>query len=556
MIALLLSVAHAGPPELVLKEAIGRYQSGLRLADAPETYHLRYHLMSLTEVDVRASMGALVSAEHAPFHLLGVELRVGTPAFDNTGFGGWQNGFARAALPAELTDDALRAELWRATDGAYKEAVEQFARKSSQFEPPADWPGDYTLTGATTADLGAAKAEAAADRLVALAKGVSAELSSADVVLGEVHVGHEAGSLLTVDSEGTVVRTPVEETSFRAMLQVRAADGQLLTDQRLFTARGVEDLPDHEEMYAAARRMKEQLLAAAAAPAWSEEYVGPVVFEDAAAVDLFRYLLVPQLEGTPGEIPFDSFFGELGLAADPVRLGRRVLPEGWKVVDDPTATPSHPGSFAYDMEGTKARSLPLVEDGIVRTLAMSRVPRRGLTETNGHARGMVGERPAGRVSLFTVDAPRAGSAAKLASAAARAARVYGRDWWLVVRRFQEPAVLGYETGAWFDAEETPLPPPVVVIKRWADGREEVYRGARLAGVERWLLRDISAAGPTVQADWLAPLLPGDWGGLRPTEGIVTRTRAPEVLVGEVEIVPDPGDPMNVPALPPPAAPAP
>lgn len=553
MIALFAAAAVAAP-ELVLAEAISRYQPGLTLPDAPATYHLRYQLLTLGQVDVRASMGALVQANSTPYHALGVEVRIGEPAFDNTGFGGWQNGFARATLPSVVTDQALRTELWRTTDSAYKEAVEQYARKKSQFEAPKDWPGDYTLTGAVTADQGEARAEASADRLVALAKAASARLATPKARLGEVQVGHEAGSLWTVDSEGTRVRVPVEETSVRAMFQVRATDGALLSDQRLFTVRGVDALPDDHELFAAIDHLRDDLLEAAEAPAWSEEYVGPVVFSDAAAADLFRFVLVPQLEGTPAEIPFDSFFGELGLTTDPVRVGRRVLPPGWRVADDPAARPAHPSSFAYDVEGTKAEAIELVDDGIVRTLAMSRVPRRGLAETNGHGRGLLGERAAGRLASYTVTPDRALSEVKLWKAAAKVARSYGRDWWVVVERFQEPAVLSYETDVWFDHDETPLPPPVVVKKRYADGREEVLRGARLAGVERWLLRDIVAAGPSVDVDYLAPLVAGDFGGMRPTEGLVTHARVPWLLVGEVELVPDPGDPMAAPAVPPPAGP--
>lgn len=553
MIAWVATAAWADP-EAVLSEGIARYQQGLTLPDAPPMYHLRYQLLTLGQVDVRASMGSLVSTQSHPFHALGVEVRVGEPAFDNTGFGGWQNGFARASLPQDLTDGALRAEVWRSTDVAYKEAVEQYARKKSQFEPPPDWPGDYTLTGPTTARLGVARAEAAPDRLEALARAASARLTAPEARLGEVVVGHEAGSLWTVDSEGTRVEVPVEETTLRAILQVRAPDGALLTDQRLFTTRSVDALPDDDEVFAAMDRLREGLLSAAAAPAWTEEYVGPVVFRDTAATDLFRYLLTPQLEGTPPEIPFDSFFGELGLTADPVRIGRRVLPPGWRVGDDPGAHAGSPASYTYDQEGTKARPIELVEDGIVRTLAMSRVPRRGLTETNGHARGMLGERAAGRLTALTVTPDRSLSEAKLWKAAAKAARAYGRDWWVVIDRLQEPSAMGFQTGVWFDVDETPLPPPVVVKKRWADGREEVLRSARLAGVQRWLLRDVVAAGPGVDADHLAPAIAGDWGGLRPTEGIVSHVRAPAVLIGEVELVPDPGDPMDKPVTPPPPRP--
>jgi hypothetical protein len=160
----------------------------------------------------------------------------------------------------------------------------------------------------------------------------------------------------------------------------------------------------------------------------------------------------------------------------------------------------------------------------------------------------VGDRVSGRLSLYTVTPARTLSDARMSKEAARAARAYDRDWWVVVRRLQEPAVLGYETDTWFDSSATPLPPPVQVVKHWVDGREEVFRGARLSGVQRWLLRDIVAAGRSVETDYLAPLTPGDCGGMRPTEGVVSRARGPVVLVGEVELVPDPGDPMDVPVI--------
>jgi hypothetical protein len=296
--------------------------------------------------------------------------------------------------------------------------------------------------------------------------------------------------------------------------------------------------------------MEATLLELALAPALDEEVVGPVLFESTAAADLFRYVLTPQLEGTPSEIPFDSWIGDLGSSHDPVRLGRRVLPEGWRVVDDPKAEPEHPGSYRWDQEGSEAERIELVDDGIVRTLAMSRVPRRGIEETNGHARGFVGQRAEGRLSLFEVEPERQRSAAAMHRLALREARRYGRDWYLVVQRLQEPSILELGTELWFDETETPLPPPLAVVKRHADGTEEVFRSAGFAGVERWILRDMVAAGASVELDFMAPLQ-GGYGGLAPTEGIASRVRAPTVLVGEVELVPAPGDPRQVPTLEPP-----
>jgi hypothetical protein len=106
------------------------------------------------------------------------------------------------------------------------------------------------------------------------------------------------------------------------------------------------------------------------------------------------------------------------------------------------------------------------------------------------------------------------------------------------------------TEFWFDEEETPLPPPVWVTRVRADGSEETLRGATFAGVERWMLRDILAAGAPLDQDYLAPMS-GSYGGLAPTEGMASRVRAPAVLIGEVELVPTPGDPRQLPALSPP-----
>ncbi|MEQ1568475.1 MAG: metallopeptidase TldD-related protein [Myxococcota bacterium] len=550
--SLALAAAPTGPDVDTLVDALARNGSALALPNAPAIYHLRYDLLTLRQLDVRASLGSLVGSNESPFNLLAVEMRVGDPSYDNTGFGGWQDGFVRGGLPSVVTPEALANEAWRSTDLAYKQAVEQYARKASQFVAPEGWPGDYTLTGASVADEGTAPPDPRAAELRELAVALSGELVGPGVQRGDVYVGHESGDLLVVDTEGTRVRQAVSESTIRAVIAVRAADGMLLTDQRLWTVRRVEQLPPRDRMLEEARRMRDALLATAAAPTLGEEYVGPVVFEQDAALDLFRYVLVAQLEGTPPEIPFDSYFGELGEDRDPVRLGRRVLPPGWSVRDDPTARPTHPGSYRYDNEGTPARPLDLVADGIVRALAMSRVPRKGVDGTNGHARGLVGARPVGRVALVTVEPDRRRSDAKLVRKGLQLARAYGRDWVLVVQRLQEPAAMALDADLMM-AEGIALPPPLHLVRRYADGREEPVRGADFSGIERWILRDIAAAGPQREGDWFAPFSGRDYASLGPTEGMASHLSAPEVLIGEVELVPARTEPREVPVLPAPIA---
>ncbi len=554
-------LAPAGVADLLAAE-IATQREALHLAGAPPFYHLRYHALLLDQASATASFGALVEEEHHPAHVLGIEVRLGDPSFDNTGFGGWETGFGTRALPAVLTPHALRLATWSLTDWAYKEAVEQYARKRSAFVPPPDHPGDYRLAASPTvasAAPGPAPDPAAIRDLVrSLSSGLPTDGS---LVSGSSVVACETGLLVTVDSEGTRVVRPHAEAVVRVMASARAADGMMVTDHRTWIVRTLADLPGPEALAAAVRDLAGGLRRAASARLLEGEYVGPVLFEDGAAVDLFRHLLLPQVEGTPTPIPFDSEIGPLGegflsLAADHAReprLGRRVLPEGWSAFDDPLAMPRHPASFRYDLEGTPARRVDLVSDGIVRTLLMSRVPRREIDASNGHARGGPGARPAGRASLLEVVPARRQSRHRLHRTALALARSYGLDGVVVVRRVQDDTVrrLG-DPGLLPDDEGERPPLPVEVVWLRGDGREEPLRGAALARLDRFALRDVVAAGSQVEGTFLASFEPGraTWS---PVAGMPTWLSVPEVLVGELEIVPLPPDPRSRPAVPPPAS---
>ncbi len=530
----------------------------LSLPDAPELYALRYRLAMLESHSVVAELGSVLREDHQPFHGLGVELRVGSPDYDNTGFGGWEDGFVRGGLALHPTPHSLRRTAWLITDRAYKQAVEQYARKSAQFEAPDDYPGDWQVPEPVKADLGWA-VPMQTDEMRQRAIDLSSELAplGSKLSIGRVVLGQEAGGVLLVDLDGTELVRPMEEVTLRAFAHLRTDDGQLLTDSRLWTARQPSQLPSEDAMSREVIAMRDALEARADAPKLEEEYVGPVLFEGDAAVDVFRYLLTPQLEGTPAEIPYDSWFGDLGERSETVRVGRRVLPEGWTAIDRPQADPTHPSHMPYDWEGTPSRDVELVEDGIVRDLLMNNVPRRiggEIRGSNGHARGFLGQRSKARVTQLVVAPDKQVPRRKLLKKALKMASSYGRDHVLVVRRLQEDAVRAAASDATvFDLggeDALRLPPPVEVVRVSADGSEEVLRGARFASIQRFVLRDIALAGDTAAKSYLAPAS-GDYSGLGPTEGMATHLTAADILVREVELVPSSGDPRDKPVLVPP-----
>ena len=84
------------------------------------------------------------------------------------------------------------------------------------------------------------------------------------------------------------------------------------------------------------------------------------------------------------------------------RMGRRLLPFGWSVVDDATMDPQLNGSYAYDAQGVSPKRVELVEDGVVKDLLMTRIPRGEFTESTGHARASGGDRYVAFPSVVTV----------------------------------------------------------------------------------------------------------------------------------------------------------
>ena len=96
------------------------------------------------------------------------------------------------------------------------------------------------------------------------------------------------------------------------------------------------------------------------------------------------------------------------------------------------------------------------------------------------------ERAQTRLHLARADAGVPGEAKR----ALKLASAYGRDWYLRVERLQDPAV----RDSWFDDSDEALPRPVRLVRVHADGREEILRGGRFSGVQRFALSANLAVG--------------------------------------------------------------
>jgi len=565
----LIPAASAAPVDPVLdalQDELNRASEALVLDGAEQPYYIAYRLSDVYRVGVTAQLGGLIGFGARPDRDLGVEVRVGDETFDNSNFQSnrWDrdNGFGMTSLVVDDTALALRHDAWLETDTCYKEALETLATKQAAARRRAngDELPDYVPGPVQTAEA-PAEAPADADALVEQARALSAVfLERPEVEHSIVYANASAGRRATLDSYGTKVVEPVSAVVIRVVARGRSEDGATVVDHASWTVRTEADLPDTAEMLTATEAMADRVESWRSLPQFEDEYVGPVLFEDGAAIALFRYLLLPSLEGTPApEQPAQGsrvvvFSGDSGDGDGALQTRRRVLPRGFDVVDDPMANAGLPSAYAFDLEGEPAQAITLVRDGIVRTHYASRTPGQGTESSNGHGRGTISELVRGKAAITTVEAGRPDRARRVRREALQLASSYDLDHYLVVRQLSDPTLASADLGAMLSlgggGASGSLPPPIAVYRVYADGREEALRGADFASVDVRLLRDIVAVGEVHTETFLQPS--GRRGG-GPTSGMPTTLTAPDVLISEVVLTPSRKDVERPPKLPNPLA---
>jgi hypothetical protein len=562
VIAWLAAAWAADPVVDGVADELQRGVAELRLPDSPPPYAIQAQVLSEQQVQIEAMLGGIVTRATSPLASLQLTVRAGSPERDNTNFEVWPTGSTRAGLPIEPSRLAARQFAWLAVDRAYKGSVEALAAKVAADQrraEPDDVP-DYAPGPPQQAES-PPPPPFDEDALADLARELSAVfLRHPDLEWSRVWIDGHAGHRASLDTAGTRVVEPRQQLVVRVVGRARAPDGESMADQVLYVVRSADQLPPRDRMVADVDELCARLEAFRAAPKWSEDYVGPVLFEGEAATELVRELLAPALAGTPPpqKPPRGSrvaVFGGDREEGGPITPRRRALPDGWSLVDDPQRDPTLASSYRYDLEGEPARRVELVRDGITVGHLMSRTPNQWFTGSNGH--GTRGQNIARAAAAdLELTAPRVASDRSLRKTALKEAARYGFDWFLVVRVLQDPALDPFSGGSWVDFADwfgvsSPRSPTTVVVSRvYADGHEEAFRGVELGGLGRDSFKELLAGGaPTVRTmlDGQANFFTG------PNAGDPLTVRSPSLLLGEVVVQPIHGSSEKPPRLPSPVA---
>ncbi|MGA7107892.1 MAG: metallopeptidase TldD-related protein [Terracidiphilus sp.] len=507
-------------------------------------YFLSYSVSDANAVLIRAQYGALVGSSENHVRVADVQVRLGSPSLDNTH--GDHRSSAVNSLELPLTDDreALARSLWLATNTGYGNAVDNYLRVKTEAQVRAkeeDTSPDFSKEPPQVAIVKPAPPividRAAWEQRVRALSRLFREYP--DVYQNFVMLTVQNETDYFASSEGSRVVTPHQQARLVVFAVTRADDGMDLFRDQTFEAETLDGLPPQSEMESAIRALGKSLEALRKAPV-TEPFDGPAILSGRASAVFFHEVLGHRLEGQRqrGDEEGQTFTKE---------LGKDILPSFLSVADDPTRTIFDKtwlsGSYTYDDEGQKAQRVELIQDGVLKTFLMSRLPIASFSESNGHGRAQTGRMPTGRqgnlIVTSTKSVPDSELRKQLIEEAKKQSKPYGLYFEDISSGF---AVTQRSSPQAFQVI------PLVVYRVYVDGRpDELVRGVSIVGTPLAAMKRILATGDKPE------VFNGECGAESGT--VPVSAVAPAMLVSEIETQRQPQGIERPPILPIPGAPA-
>ena len=505
-----------------MKDEMSRSMEKLNMDNLGKPYFLSYHVGDGHSFSVRAGFGAVESLNSSDYRRLKVDLRTGTPKFDNSHYAPnmWDGYNAETDWNISLDDnyDALRFAVWAATDKAYKKALETLSKKKAFVESKnmAELYDDMTPQAPYELFRPFAVERLDEELWRENVRKVSAVfLKYPEVKYSSVRLRFNSGGVRYLSSEGSANRQPSCAGAVSIEVSGYAPDGFRIKTSHTDDFCLSKDVPSLQKLLAKAEELGKDLARMSKSKP-IKAYIGPVLFEKDAAGKFFETLLVNNV-ANPREIwteknrwSNEAVYRKAGELVE--RLGMRVTSSFLNVTDDPFARYHEgvplSGFYEVDEDGVPAQKVKLVTKGKLTDYYMSRAATRDFKKSNGHGRGDFSEYPAGSPSNVFI------------TAEDNPARVVPmpelKKKFLDLCKEQELEYCILVKG--MDG----LYGPFTAWKVYLDGREEPVHGIEFTGTSLRALRDITAVSKETYVYNLAWSTPGT---------IVT----PSILVQEMEI---------------------
>ena len=496
-----------------MQDEMQRSMKKLRLEQMELPYFISYKVTDTDSREASASFGSLLSSSENHSRMLSVEVRVGDYALDNSNFLSFQFGGSGVAtrmfggtvqVPMDDNYDELRRQIWLATDGAYKKALEDLSGKRSalQNKSRADNVPDFSKEKPSSITDILPAAEVDLRQAEHLTQTLSANFRQIPAVQNS-RVRFFAVNTLEryINSEGSTFTRRIPFVSLTVVADTQGSDGMPLNDFFAAYGHSIKELPSEAQLAAEVRAIGDRLTRLQSAPV-EERYNGPVMFEGEAAAEVIAQSFARKLPAMPATISSNPQFSGFGQQSNPLldKIDARVLPEFLSLVDNPTATQAedHPliGSYKVDEEGTPARETKVVENGYLKTVLTGRAPVRGVLQSTGNQR----ERGVAPSNLFLV-AQKSSSPEELKTRFLDIVKRRGKTYGIAIRRLGDPSFRPSDPDFMAlimprQTQEDRLEPAILAYRVYLDGHEELIRNAGVSGLSLESLKDIVAVANT------------------------------------------------------------
>jgi hypothetical protein len=566
------SFAQNDVPLHAMKDELSRSITQLKLQTMDKPYFIAYRMDEVDQVSISATLGSLTQEQPLRMRLIGVELRVGDYALDNSNYfslrtlAGGGAGMLSSISQAPLDDNyqQIRRDFWLATDTQYKKALEDISAKRGVLEmhKRTDDLPDFSRESAATDLEPPATGAIPADELRSIARDVSAVFAAMPDIYGSsVDVTYRNYYTRYTNSEGSTFTRALPLVKLQVTAQTQAASGLPISDSLQFFGRSLSDMPSKNVMLSRTRAMAERVLKVRTASSF-DSYNGPVLFEDDAAGEIFMQqfatglmaVRTPLSDDARFEMFFNQMMAQLGGGSFIDKVGGRVLPDFLSVSDNPLLTDYKGtpllGGNKIDDDAVNARETKLIDHGILKTLLATRDPVRGIPHSTGSRHGW-GPAP----SNLIVSSDKSLSTEELHKELLRRAKDRGLDYAIVVRRSGGGAASSFMTMAMRMAQQggqgTAAMPEV--YKLYQDGHEELVQGVELSEMNPSAFKEIVAVGdaPIVFTDEFIPRIGALFSlGISASSDVpVVSCVVPSLLFDDVSIVKSQGPFPNLPISP-------
>jgi TldD protein len=459
----------------------------------PKPYFMSYSVSDANMISMGAQYGAIVSSNQSHRRMADIQIRLGSPAEDNT-HGDHRNS-ALTTIPLPLSDDhdAIARSLWYATNRGYAKALDAYLKVKTEQQVRAkeeDSSGDFNTESSHPSGPSSVLPPAPLLNVDTTAwEARIRELSAGfqqypDIFFDSISLTAQSETDYFVSSEGTRVATPLHVARLVIVARTRAADGMDLFRVETFESDDASHLPDQKTVLEKSRAMALNLVALRSAPI-TEPFSGPAILSGRASAVFFHEVLGHRLEGQRqrGDQEGQTFTKQINKA---------ILPSFLSVADDPTLASFHgnalSGHYSFDDEGEPAQRVDLIKDGVLNTFLMSRLPINGFTSSNGHGRAELGHMPAGRQGNLIVTSSKTVSDAQLRQMLIDEAKKQGRPYGL----YFEDISSGFAVTTRNSPQAFSVI-PLVVYRVYVDGRpDELVRGVSIVGTPQTALKSILA----------------------------------------------------------------